>query len=306
MKKNISIFIFSFLILFCACKKSDNNNIITYKGTIREAIDTDPEFSFLKICLRKAALSPSIGVQAPPSITFFAPTNAAFAAAGLTDTSKLAPGYLRKMLGYLIHAKSLNLEDSTRDIFATRMIDMEDSLYFFKTDGSYYLNGEAKAVKSVTSFTNGSLYRIDRIPFPAFGNILGTISSDSSFKFFSDAIFRVSDNDISLFINAYPSTLFVPTNEAIRHSVYDSAFFATAPAAEVLPVIKHHFHDGRKFSVELRDGNLPMRNGVATVSRSAGDIFVKGNSNTSPARIISSNRIATKGIVHIINQVLEP
>lgn len=307
MKNYINLFAFFTIVFISSCKKNNNDNIITYKGTMREIVDNDPNFSFLKICLRKAALSPSIGVQAPPAITFFAPTNAAFTAAGITDTSKVSQGYLRKMLGYLIHSKDIRLEDSTKEIFATRMLDMEDSLYYFRSEGGYLLNGEAKANLLESPVSNGTMYSIDRIPLPAFGNILGTISSDSTYKFFSDAIFRVGDNDISLFINAYPSTLFVPTNNAIRKSVYDSTFFATAPAAEVLTVIKHHFHDGRKFSVELPDGNLPMRNGgMITVSRSGGDTYVKGNSNATPAKLISPNRIATKGIVHVIDQVLEP
>lgn len=304
MKRALIIICIVFYVVFlCSCEKQTTGDIISYTGTIKEEIDTNPEYSILRMCLIKSALIPSIGVEAPPSITLFAPTNDAMIAAGIKDTFDIKASSLRKLMDYLIITKQVNPFDSARDRLGLKVLESNDSLFVIKNGSEYLLNGAAKIVSSTKEFKNGLLFSVNKLPSPPFGNILGTLSANSNLTYLYSAIYHLNDPDINALINNKMSTLFAPTNSAFESNGLDS--IALLNSLILKELISYHFTSGRLFTADLKTGSLIMSNNKSIAIEVADLVKLKGTSNSTPSVVVDGNRLANPGIIHVIDQVLK-
>lgn len=206
MKKNInfklSIYLGAILLLSNACNKEfGEGETLTNNGTIKEKIDSDPNFSFFKELYQfhdslTNATKPNVisvntriptigGTLASSGITAYIPTNNVFIANGISKVrlgtalnpnlakfisleNNFPPGEipldnLRQFLGNLITNRPAELADfEIQPRFKTLGGFANDSIFVSNINGEVLLNFKAKVnLPSKMSFRNGNLYTVD-------------------------------------------------------------------------------------------------------------------------------------------------
>ncbi|MFS4468419.1 fasciclin domain-containing protein [Maribacter sp. 2210JD10-5] len=156
--------------------------------TIKELVEENDDFSFLKEALEITGLLDTLGEDGP--FTVFAPTSEALSAvftllgAGLTEINdfdtEFEIGLLRDVLSYHIHAGKLTAQDLSIGELPTLSEDNIIDVSF--EDGNYVLNDVTKldANFKVTDIpaNNGVVHTIDRLLLPE--SVINDIHTDAS------------------------------------------------------------------------------------------------------------------------------
>ncbi len=245
-------------------------------------------------------------------LTLFAPTNAAFEDAGITELPDGAT--LSTVLKYHVIDGTVNAADlpvTTTGAAAVTTLGGDFYLTNKGGDAGVFINGSTQVTATDIAGSNGVAHVIDRTLLPASANVVEFAQSfdPDEFTQLVAALSRTSGEDPDLVAALSGSgdfTVFAPTdaafealNDALGVASVDDIDLATLTA-----VLQHHvIASPRVFSPDLESGAVSTLNGDITIDAANGTI-TDGSGNE--ASITSVNGLATNGVIHVIDNVLVP
>ena len=273
-------------------------------GTVAGIAYFDANFTTLVAALRQANLL-SVLMQEGP-YTVFAPTNAAFEAAGITDLSTFSEEELQNILLYHVVGASITADQLEEGPVTTAS---EEEFYVSLTEEGAYLNGHAMVTAADLAADNGVVHVLDGVIVPPTQNLAEIVIAQASaenpqFTLLLQAVQRAGL--ASTLAEGGPFTVFAPTDAAFEAAGFDSETIAST-APEVLEnVLLYHVVPGRVFSVELTNGDV-MTAQEGTIAIDATNLTVTDQQeNTANLNAEMLDILATNGVIHVIDAVLMP
>jgi len=289
-------------------------------GTIVAPAYFNKNFSTLVAAVVQAGLLPTL-LSTTNQLTLFAPTNAAFTAAGITSlpaNNATGNALLTSILAYHVIA-------GTSEIKAADIASGPSSaatfggakIYLSKGAAGVFINGKTQVTATDIQGSNGIVHVINRTLVPPTQTIAeivvaNTTAAAPQFTQLLAALQRTQgqgDNDLLAAVSASTGelTVFAPTDAAFQ-ALYTSLEVANVneiPLATLIAVLKKHVVGARRFSTDLVSGPVATLNGNVTVNTA--NLTVVGGSG-SPAALQATllNIQAKNGVVHVIDKVLLP
>jgi len=187
--------------------------------------------------------------------------------------------------------------------------------YINKTsNGQIYLNG-AKITQADIQVANGIIHLIDKLLTPSIGTLLTTIQNNPNLTFLSAAITRVASSSPSLLaaLNSSTSanafTVFAPNDDAFRAAGYKTPSTIETASPQILTtILSYHVLTGVSLLYQIQTGsvNTLLTGNKLTLTAANGTVTVKGNKNSTAATIKTADIVTTNGVIHIIDQILQP
>jgi len=293
--------------------------ILPVVGTIVAPAYFNKNFSTLVAAVVQAGLLPTL-LSPTNQLTLFAPTNAAFAAAGITalpPNTTAGNATLTAILAY--HVISGTTEIKAADIATGPSIatTLGGKIYLSKGASGVFINGTSKVTTADVQASNGIVHVIDRTLVPPSKTIAEIVveNTNASTKQFTQLLAALSrtqgqgDNDLLAAVSASTGelTVFAPTDAAFQ-ALYTSLGVANVneiPLNTLIAVLKKHVVGARRFSTDLVSGTVPTLNGNITVNTT--NLTVVGGSGTAAnLQTTLLNIHAKNGVIHVIDKVLLP
>ena len=279
--------------------------------TIAELVSSNNDFKLLNLALKRTGLYDV--VNKPGALTLFAPDNSAFIAAGFAnaaainqaDVELLKSILLYHVVGSKITAAQIPIADNTpvstvsgKELFAT------------KQQNKVFVNGIPVVLADIIA-ANGVVHVIHKILVPPTGNIVQVALSNPNFSYLVAAVLRASEgstNVAAVLSGNGPFTVFAPTNQAFINAGFPSIeSIKAADPATLTNILTYHVIAARVFSCNLINGaELTTLNARKVKIILNGGAAVKGLSNSNKSNIVTSDLVATNGVLHVIDQVLLP
>lgn len=319
---------------FTACQKDtvDPDPSVPALKSLSDLVASDRNLSFLQTALTRANLTSALAGPGP--LTLFAPTNAAFTAAGLDSVTilKADPATLAAVLQYHVLGSAVKSTDLTKGV-NREVATLGGTAYVSKFDYGVGINGSRVTLADVQA-TNGVVHFIDAAITPVRGNLVATVQANPDYSLLTKAV--VKAGLVEALSGPGPFTLFAPTNAAFAAAGIDEAYINAAAPADLANVLKYHVINGRVFTTNFAPdpvvkelaGALPPSAAVFPTllgpeSNSIlsyqyeGELSLLGNKqrisdNPVNSAVKFSNFItranvgATNGVIHAIDQVLLP
>jgi transforming growth factor-beta-induced protein len=296
-----------------------NPSIRPIVGTIVAPAYFNKNFSTL-IAAVKAA-SPSIlttllgNGPSNKKLTLFAPTNDAFAAAGITTLPNQAT--LDAVLTYhVIDDEVLASELPSGSAAITTL----GGKFYLSNNGAngVFLNAKTQVTATDITGSNGVVHVINRTLLPPSQTIAAiavglSTGSAPQFTQLVAALARTSGTDTDLLAAASDATanltVFAPTDAAFQalYTALGVNGVNDIDLATLTAVLKHHIVAARVFSTDLTNGTASTLNGNITISATNGTIQDgQGNTANLSSNAGLLNVLATNGVIHTIDKVLLP
>ncbi len=298
-------------LLAVSCKK-------VYHGgpkSIYETISTDGQYSYLTAAVNKAGLVGALNDPNKTGLTLFAPTNAAFKAAGFNSVADLAAipdSTLTKVLLYHVLPSKVEAAQVPQASNTPVITLNTQPVYVTRTgENKVFING-VSVIKADIQCTNGVIHSINRVLMPAAGTIVETAIGNPNLSLLVAAVLRASQgstNVAAVLSGAGPFTVFAPLNQAFINAGFaNEAAISAADPNTLTAILTYHVIAGRIFSSDLTNGAMPatVNGGKVKITLSTSGAMVKGNSNATPSKIVATDIVTTNGVVHVIDQVLLP
>lgn len=300
---------FGALATFTSCKDDDP---VPVDNTITGKVVADPNFSTLELAVGRAGLGGTL--SGPGPFTVFAPDNAAFTAAGITETvlNGLTPAQVSAILLYHTIPSKILAADVPAGPNAKVVTAGGDSVFVTRNAAGVFVNG-IQVTQANIEASNGVVHKIGRVLNPPAGNIVATATAaglDSLVK----AVLRATngpggDPTLAGTLSTATLTVFAPTNAAFTGllNALSLTDINQVPVATLLAVLRYHVVGGRAFSSDLSNGPLTMLAGGNTTVSLTGGATIRGNGNAGTAsNITATNIVCRNGVVHLIDRVLLP
>jgi transforming growth factor-beta-induced protein len=254
--------------------------------------------------------------------TLFAPTNAAFTAAGITTLPPQAT--LDAVLTYHVingEVKASQLPTNTAP--ANSAITTLGGVFYLSNRGSngVFINGRTRVTATDIMADNGVVHVIDRTLMPPSQTIaqiataLSTANPGAEFTQLVAALVRVPVLLDAASAGSSNLTVFAPTDAAFSalYTALGVAGINNIDINTLTAVLQHHIISspttatGRVFSSDLVTGNVPTLNGNISISATALTV-TSGNGTVANinANAALVNVLGTNGVIHTINKVLLP
>jgi len=291
-----------FVLVLCAVASAQVSPTNTIVQNALQVPELSTLVSILKLPDYAAILK---ALNSPGNYTVFAPTNDAFASAGLdpSEVQYVTDILLYHVLGARVYSRQLKalqfpatlLTDPDRVSLGGKAQVLEVSksrsvvTITFGVPGAK--NTTATVVLSDVECSNGVVHVIDRVLlFPGRTSVVATNAGlDALVKAVASVgLVKVVDNTSSL-------TIFAPT---------DAAFSKVGPVdpSVLTRVLEYHVVPAVAFSTDLKDGEqLPTVNGNKLVVQ-----FDEDGVYINDAKVLIPNVLTANGVVHVIDTVLIP
>lgn len=266
--------------------------------------------------------------------TIFAPTDAAFTAAGITtaNLSNIPEATLRTILrNHILPGRTTALSfiigpngayvNINRDfIFTSTYLSTTPGVGAF---GGVYFNG-VKIVNTDYLANNGVIHTIDGLLLPPVGNITATVALNPNLTYLAAAL-ATSGLDVTLNNLNGAVTLLAPNNAAFIAAGYPTiASITSASPATLSAILRLHVipsasvplarGNGRLFTPDFRAGMYVSLGGANVTTTINGTVAgFRGPSSTVDALIVNPNILfrtfLTSGapsVLHVIDRVLLP
>ena len=309
-------------------------------NTVVEPAYFNADFTTLTSAVVKADLLSTL-IDSESSFTVFAPTNAAFEAAGITSLDDYSAEQLADVLLYHV----LDFEADQEAVAALGTGSAVPSLggnsYLSINADGIFLNGISQVAATDIAAENGVVHVIDRTLLPPSSNIvdIAVAASQATEAEFGQLVAALTavENDasapnlITVLSDADAAfTVFAPTDVAFQ-TLYDAVgdqdedgdaditdLVSAAGGLEVIAsVLQYHVVSGRVFSTDipnLLDGSSDVS--VSTVLTDASftlnsDLTITATDGAlgiglDNAAIVGTNILGTNGVIHTIDQVILP
>lgn len=306
-------------MLFVQCDKSDT---VVTADNLDEYLSKNSDFSMFKAAITQAKLETF--TKGPGPFTIFAPTNAAFTAAGYTSATIAAMDSITLTALILNHFQiSANGVFTGRTSFEipegpnapmTSISGYSNYSYKDKATGNIYVSGALITQKDIMC-SNGIIHKIDKVLLPPVSSISALLAANANYSLLVQAIAKTGLTSTFSPATSAPATVFALTNATMTANGYDATTIAglTGPALTTLTnILKYHVVASRNFSIAMKAGatlKTTYLNGTAptylTVSFASG-VFVKGISNPSAFQLSPVDVVATNGVIHTVAGMLKP
>jgi transforming growth factor-beta-induced protein len=224
--------------------------------------------------------------------TVFAPTNAAFAAAGV-DTNNVAA--VTKVLQY--HVLAGKISSSDLQAFQAPTTLMGSMMAVRKSSAGVTINGSSKVVTADVDSTNGIVHLIDSVLMPPPSIVENAIATPSLSTLVSVLTMPAYKPILDALSGKGPFTVFAPTNDAFAAAGVD-----VKNVAAVTKVLQYHVMQSAVFAEQLAASQeVTMLNGAKLK-------IIKNDEgvHVGPAQVVAANVLSSNGVVHVINKVLMP
>ena len=295
-------------------------SILPVVGTIVAPAYFNKDFSTLIAAVEAAdedILSVLLGTGAGDGLTLFAPTNAAFEAAGITALPDGAT--LSAVLKYHVVDGTIFAADlPVTDVGATNITSLGGTFYLTNKGigAGVFINGSTQVTATDIQASNGVVHVIDKTILPPANNIVEIAQSfdPDEFTQLVAAVARTSGEATDLLAALSGDgdfTVFAPTDAAFQALLDTDASWNTVndiPLATLTAVLQHHVvGSARVFSSDLATGAATTLNGDINIDATAGTIT---DGSGAVANLSSDasllNVLATNGVIHVIDKVLLP
>ena len=264
------------------------------------------DFTTLVAALRKAELVETLLMEGP--YTVFAPTNAAFEAAGITDLEPLTKEALEPILLYHVLDSEV-LAEALVDGDAVPTLNTAN-FYTSVNDNGAFVNGINISGTDLQA-SNGVVHVIDIALTPPPGDLV-QIATDQGFTKLAEALTEAGL--VMTLQGDGPFTVFAPTDEAFDalYSTLQVAGPADIDDALLEDVLLYHVLSGRVFSSDLSDGlNVPTLSDATnpseiTINIGDGVTITDNNDDSADANVEPVNIVGTNGVIHVIDAVILP
>ena len=242
-------------------------------------------------------------LQADGPFTVFAPTDAAFTAAGIDlstfDTDE-ENATLDDILKYHVYSGSVQ-SSAVTDGQTVTMLNGDEAT-FTVADGTVMI-GDATVTLADVPASNGIIHVIDKVLMPPTdpSDIPTTAAATGIHASLVAALTQA--NLVTALQADGPFTVFAPTDAAFTAAGIDLSTFDTDDEIAVLAdILTYHVYVGSVASSAVTDGQtVTMLNGdEATFTVADGTVMI-GEATVTMADVASSN-----GIIHVIDKVLMP
>ncbi|SOD96202.1 fasciclin domain-containing protein [Spirosoma fluviale] len=281
---------------------------IQFNQTITQVVVNSPNFSLLEAAVIKAGLADAL---ASGNLTVFAPTDAAFQAAGFANADAINNAdvnALRNILLYHVIGTERFFEDRISENL-TGFTTLQGQEVFATRLGGLSVNGVPVSQADLNT-NNGVIHVIDKVLLPPAGNTVEVAVANPNLTYLVAAVQRASQGEINVLqiLLSERFTVFAPTNAAFMAAGFPTIESIRAVDPNVLGrILRYHIVRSRFFSSQLSEGSLTSIQGNAlATTKTPAKATVKGLGNSSPASVLLSDIVTTNGVVHVIDQVLLP
>jgi transforming growth factor-beta-induced protein len=249
-------------------------------------------------------------------LTLFAPTNDAFAAAGITELPDQAT--LDAVLAYHVLDGTVKAADLPATSTAAAEITSLGGIFYLSNQGGdagVFINGSTQVTQTDIDGSNGVVHIIDRTLLPPSMNVVQIAQSfdPDEFTQLVAAIARTSGEEtdiLEVLSGDGKFTVFAPTDAAFQALLDSNNEWDTVddiPLDVLTNVLLHHvIATPRIFSTDLQSGLATTLNGNINIDADAATIT--DGSGSDPAANLSAplDVLATNGVIHVIDKVLIP
>lgn len=301
----------SFLVLFfTSCDKRMDEQAMPEKLSIAGKLATSPNFSLIQAAVVQSGLHSIL--DSPGTYTFFAPSNEAMLASGMTlDKIKNTPTVqLKKIISYHLLPIRLFLSDFRPGVYYNEITVGGDTSFVIKNEQGLFVNG-IKIGQTDVLQRNGIIHVASQLLLPAEGDLMEVVSVDTSLSMFNAALLRTANGGTDLtnaLVCGCKFTLFAPTNDAFKIAGYKNLESIENTAySKIVSLLSYHITKERVFSNEWSNGMnaLMINNKFITMYQNGNDFMIKGEKNEFPIKIIKQNTMAKHGIIHTIERLIE-
>ncbi|HMP94448.1 MAG TPA: fasciclin domain-containing protein, partial [Phnomibacter sp.] len=220
--------------------------------TVTDVVLNNPDFTLLARAVSKAGLADALSNT--QNITVFAPNNAAFFSAGLTEAAIDAMDVttLTNVLTYHVVPSLVRSTDIASGSSSAPTLLSNNDVYISNNATGIFINGNSRVVGPDVMASNGVIHVIDNIIMPATNNIVEAALATPSLSLLAQAVVKCNLQDALQ--GAGPFTVFAPTNAAFEAAGFDAAAIAAASGTtlETLRnVLLLHVLNGRVFSTDI-------------------------------------------------------
>ena len=242
-------------------------------------------------------------LQTPGPFTVFAPTDQAFADAGIdldsfNTTDQI--GVLTDILLYHVYAGAVYAADVT-DGMTVAMVNTDDAS-FTVTNGTVMI-GDATVTSADVMASNGVIHVIDKVLMPPADlvDIAAVAMSTGAHDSLVAALAKASL--VTTVQGDGPFTVFAPTDQAFADAGIDlDAFTTEEQIATLTDILLYHVYAGAVYAADVTDGmTVAMVNGD-----DASFTVADGNVMIGDAMVTAADVMASNGVIHVINKVLMP
>lgn len=270
--------------------------------SITETAVADGRFTTLVSALQRTGLDATLAGTG--DFTVFAPTDDAFAAAGI-DLSAVSDTDLTNLLLYHVLGVSITAgEIGDGDTFASTAGtygpgDSALSMLINKTGSAVSINSDATVVVADVAATNGVIHAIDKVLAPQtivdFATKAAGTSELAGALVAADLVGALSGTD--------PLTVFAPVNSAFTAIATTVESLTTEQLVEVLT---YHVVSGNVRSEALSVTVVPTLNTTNTIDirQEGGTFYVQNGDNRTD--FLLTDIQGTNGVIHLIDAVLIP
>jgi uncharacterized surface protein with fasciclin (FAS1) repeats/plastocyanin len=258
----------------------------------------------LVAALTKASLVATLQGAGP--FTVFAPTDAAFADAGIdlaAFETEAEIAVLADILLYHVAAGAVASTDVTDGLTVT-MVNGDEATFAVTAD-AVLIEG-ATVTEADVQASNGVVHVIDKVLMPpADPVVLSDIPTIAQSTGVHDSLVAALTKAslVATLQGDGPFTVFAPTDAAFTEAGIDLAAFETdEEIATLADILLYHVAAGAVASTDVTDGlTVTMVNGdEATFAVTADAVLIEG------ATVTSADVIASNGVIHVIDKVLTP
>lgn len=295
---------------FSSCKKDDTVPVPvpTPDPTVAGYVTKDTSFSILLAAVKKAGLDGTLN-DASKTWTVFAPTNAAFRAIGYTEASVNAittPTDIAALSAILTyHVLSTKVTSTSVPVSDAVTTVNTKKLFASNNANGVFVNGVKVAVANVP-VSNGVIHVIGKVLIPPTKTIAEIVIDGANFSLLERAV--ITANLAATLSGPGKFTVFAPVNSGFPAAYDTEAEINAAAPAALAGIVTSHAFATNIAAGDLVAGNTPATiNPATTLTIALGSsptVKITGSASTASG-ISATDIIATNGIIHVIDKLLQ-
>ncbi len=306
MMKRLSkqlIILFSVCFVLYSCTKNETKAVYP---TLAAYLQSQTDLSIFSAAVDRAGLQAF--KEGPGPFTWFAPTNDAFNAAGVTldSVNKMKPGDISYILMYHL----VNASFPTIDMIAQNSFPRNTPIgpvYIGRKGVDFFVNG-SRITSADNRVANGIVHKLNKINLPTLftGNLQSILTRSGQHNLFIAALTKAGRwsqlSTTSVF------TILAPTDNAMTAAGLTASAITAAPTAKVDSIVRYHYFGSLRlfsndFGTNAETPQTALGAGRTITSLDNGN-KLKGKNNATAANVTTKDILGTNGVVHVIDAVL--
>ncbi len=287
-----------------SCKKKDEQVMPTIN--VVELAQRNPDLSILVSAVVKAGLANTLATT--QNITVFAPTNAAFVAAGYPQSAidALTPAQVTDVLAPLLKYHVLGTKVTSGSVPVSDAVATLNTLNIFasRNANGVFVNG-IKVTQADVNASNGVVHVINGVLVPPTQTIAEIVIANPNFSLLKAAVIRA--NLATALGGPGKFTVFAPVNAGFPAALNTEDKINAVAVADVAALINQHAFATNIFASDLTNGDTGATlnaTKMLTVTLEPVTVKIKGSTNAA-SNVTTANIVAKNGVIHIINTVLQ-